>query len=188
MNKLEQAFHKILYMKILFSVLYAFLGLIIILYSEMTNKVVGICIGTSFMISGLLSIFSFIEKNKIKFFHYNFIFGILSLIMGVFIMLNPLSILNVLNISLGIWLMIESIHKAVYFVNLKKENSKIAKIFLASSALCFFLGIMIIFNPFRSLLITKTIGIFILLYNILTINDLFLLKKRTKTLAKILES
>lgn len=182
MKKLEQSFQRIVFIEIIFSILYAFFGLIVFLNSEITNKIVGVCIGTFFIVSGLVSVFSFIEKSKIKIFHYNFIFGILSIAIGLFSMFNPLSILNILNISLGVWLLVESGSKIVYFGYLNKINSKSAKVILGSSCLLFFLGIMIILNPFRSLVITKTIGIFILLYNILNISDLMLFKRNVKNI------
>lgn len=178
MKNIEKSFQKIIFIEMVFSVLYALLGLFIFLNSEITNKIVGVCMGTFFIISGIASIFSFIEKSKIKIFHYNIVFGIASVVVGIFSMLNPLSIVNFLNISIGIWLLIESINKFIYFLFLRKVNSKSANILLVSSLLLLILAILIIVNPFRSMVITKTVGIFIILYNILNLNDLVLLKRR----------
>lgn len=178
MKKIEQEFNKIILIKMTFSVIYALLGLFIFLKSDTTNKTVGLLIGTFFLIYGFIELFSFLNKKKLTLFRFNLIFGILSLIIGIFIMFNPLSLLNILNISLGIGLLIEGMHKLVYFLLIKKWDKKSSKILLASGFLLFFLGIMIIINPFLTLVITKTIGIFIILYNILNINDLVLLKRK----------
>lgn len=186
MKNIEKSFQKIIFIEMVFSVVYALLGLFIFLNSEMTNKIVGINMGTFFLISGIVSIFSFIEKNKIKLFHYNLIFGIASVVVGIFSMINPLSIVNFLNISMGIWLLLESINKFMYFIFLKKVNSQSANILLVSSLLFLILGILIIVNPFRSMVITKTVGIFIILYNILNLNDLVLLKRREHKILELL--
>lgn len=185
LKKVTESFQKIIFIEMFFSILYALLGLVVFLNSEMTNKMIGLLIGTFFLISGILSIFTFVDKNKIRLFRWNLIFGILSLLLGILIMFNPLSIVNFLNITLGIWLIVEAFNKIVYFTYLKKVGEESGKILLVSSILFFFLGIMIILNPFRSLLITKTIGIFIILYNILNLNDLVLLKRRSKNFLKL---
>ena len=178
MKKIEQEFNKIILIEMTFSVIYALLGLFVFLKSDTTNKTVGLLIGTFLLIYGLIELFSFFNKNKLTLFRYNLIFGILNLILGIFIMFNPLSILNILNLSLGIGLWLEGINKMVYFFYIKKLDKKSSKILVASGLLLIFLGIMIIINPFRTLVITKTVGIFIILYNILNLNDLVLLKRK----------
>ena len=171
MKKMEQAFQKIIMTEMVFSVAYALLGLIVVLNSDMTNKVVGLLIGTFLLVAGMINIFSFIEKNKIKLFHYNVVFGILDILLGILIMFNPLSIINFLNITLGMWLIVVSANKIIYFLYLKKAGEASSKILLSSAVLFLFLGIMILINPFRNIVITQTVGIFIILYNILNLSD-----------------
>lgn len=187
MKKIEKGFSQIIFTEMTFSVLYALLGLIIFLKSEMTNRFVGILIGTFFLINGILAIYTYIEKNKIKLFHYNLWFGIVSIVLGILIMFNPLSIINVLNILLGAWLVVEGMNKGIYFWVLKRIGEGSNKIFLVSAILLLFLGITIIVNPFSTMLITKTVGIFIILYNVLNLNDLILLKRRGKQFLKSLK-
>lgn len=185
MKKVEEGFNRIIFIEMIYSVIYAIIGLIIYLKTEMTNNVVGLFIGTFLLIYGIMAIFTFVDKNKIKLFRWNIIFGILSIILGIFIMFNPLSIINFLNITLGIWLMVEGINKAVYFRLLKKVGESCNKVILVSGILLVVLGAMLIFNPFRTVIITKTVGVFIILYNILNLNDLVLLKRRAKNFLKL---
>lgn len=185
MKKIEEKFNKIILMEMGFSILYAILGVVIFLKSEMANTLVGTLVGTFFLISGLIQIYTFIDKSKIRIFRSNIITGIINILLGIFIMLNPLRIVDILNISLGIWLVIEGISKFVLYVNLKKVQEESNKIFLVSTILLLFMGVVIVLNPFRSMLITQTIGIFIILYNIVNINDLVLLKRRSKMFLKL---
>lgn len=185
MKKMEQKFNKIILVEIGFSILYAILGLIIFLKSEIANSAVGILIGTFFLIAGIIQIYTFIDKSKIRLFRSNLVIGIINILLGIFIMLNPLTLVDILNISLGIWLVVEGISKFVLYANLKKVEEETNKIFLVSTLLLLFMGIVIILNPFRSMVITKTIGIFIILYNIVNINDLVLLKRRSKKFLKL---
>ena len=185
MKKMEAKFNKIILVEIGFSILYAILGLIIFLKSEITNSIVGTLIGTFFLIAGIIQIYTYIDKSKICLFRSNLVIGIINLLLGMFIMLNPLTLVDILNISLGIWLLVEGISKFILYTNLKKVNEETNKIFLVSTLLLIFMGVVIILNPFRSMVITKTIGIFIILYNIVNINDLVLLKRRSKKFLKL---
>lgn len=184
LKKIEEKFNKLILVEMSFSVAYAVLGLIIFLNSEIANSVAGILIGIFFMFAGIIQIYTFIDKTKIRLFRSNIFFGILNTLLGIFIMLNPLTIVDILNISLGIWLLLDGISKLILFFNLKKIEEESNKIFLVTSMLLIFMGIVIIINPFRSLVITKTIGIFIILSNILNLNDLVLLKRRSKKFLK----
>ena len=187
MKKLEQAIDNLFFNEMVGSVVFAILGVIIAVKTEMTNKIVGILIGICFLLFGLYYIYMTFEKNKMKLFHYNYIFGILSILLGIFIIFNPFTLLNFLNLSLGIWLIMESINKFIYFIYLKKEKTPMNNVLLTSSILLMVLGILLIFNPFTTIIITRTIGIFIILYNMINLNDLVLLRKRSKKILEILK-
>ena len=184
MKKIEEGFNKLIGIEITFSILYTLLGILIYIKSEMTNSIVGTMIGTFFLLAGMIKIFTFIDKNKITLFKYNLFFGIISIILGIMIMLNPMSIINILSIGLGIWILIEGINKIVYFLFLKKVKERSSILILVSSLLFIFLGIVLIIYPFRSMIITKAVGAFIVLYNVLNLNDLILLKRRGKEFLK----
>lgn len=187
MKKIEQGWNRIIFSEIIYSVLYAILGIVIYARPDITNNIIGIMIGTFLLIYGFFSIFTFIERNKIVLFHWNFIFGILSILLGIFIMLNPLSIIHFLNITVGIWLVVEGINKATYYLFMKKIGEESRKIILASAILLLVLGILLIFNPFKTIIISKTVGVFIILFSIININDLILLKRRGKKILELLK-
>lgn len=187
MKKIEQTFNQIIFREMVYSVVFAIIGLIIFLNSDMTNRTAGLLIGTFLLVAGIFNLYTFIDKHKIKLFRFSLYFGIINILLGIFAMFNPLSILNFLNISLGICLIVESINKIIYFLDFKKVGEESKKIILTSSILFLILGIMIIVNPFRSIIITKTIGMFVILYNVLNLNDLVLLKRRSKKFLELLK-
>lgn len=185
MKKVEERFNQMILLEMGFSILYAILGLIIFLKSELANSVVGTLIGIFFILAGLIEIYTYLDKSKIRIFKSNIIIGILSILLGIFIMLNPLTLVDILNIGLGIWLLVAGISKFILYLNLKRIKEESNKIFLVSTLLLIFMGVVIVINPFRSLVITKTIGIFIILYNIVNLNDLTLLKRRGRNFLKL---
>lgn len=185
LKKIEEKFNQMLLIEMGFSIVYAILGLIIFIKSEIANSVVGTLIGIFFIIAGLIEIYTFVDKSKIRIFKSNLVIGILKVLLGIFIILDPLTLIDILNISLGIGVLVEGISKFILYLNLKSIKEESNKIFLVSTLLLIFMGILIIVNPFRSLVITKTIGIFIILYNIVNLNDLVLLKRRGKKFLKL---
>lgn len=185
MKKVEEKFNKIILVEMGFTILFAILGLILFLNSEVTNSLARTLTGTFFLIAGIIQSYTFIDKSKIKLFRYNIFIGLLDIILGVFIMINPLSLVNILNISLGIWIIVEGLSKFILFYNLKTVKEESNKIFLVSTLLFIFMGVVLIINPFISLVITKIIGIFLMLSNIVNISDLVLLKRRSKKFLKL---
>jgi uncharacterized membrane protein HdeD (DUF308 family) len=185
MKNIEDRFNKIILLEMAFSVLYAILGIVIFLKSEMTISVVGTLIGVFFLISGIIEVYTFFDKYKIRLFRSNIIIGILTAILGILMILYPKTTVSVLNIGLGIWILFEGIGKFILFINLKKIKDSCSKIILVSSLLSIFLGVVIIINPFSTILVAKSVGIFIILYNILNLNDLVLLKRRSKYFLKL---
>lgn len=185
MKKIEEAFNNIILKEIIYSVIYGLFGLFIYLKSDITNKTVGLLIGVFLLVYGSFLIYTNISKIKIKFFRYNLVLGILNLVLAIFILLNPLSLLNVLTLTLAIWLLLLGINKILYFIELKSIKEDSRRIVLVSAILYIIFGILLIINPFRTQVVTKTVGVFILVSNILNINDLILLKKRSKNFLKL---
>lgn len=184
MKKLEERFNKILLTEMGFSIIYAILGLILVLKSEIANTVAGTLVGIFFLLGGLIQIYTFLDKNKLEIFKANIVLGILNVILGIFMILNPLKLVDILNISLGVWILLDGISKVILFFKLKKVNEESNKIILVMALLLIFMGVLMVLNPFRSIVITKTIGIFIILDNIINLNHLVLLKRRSKNFLK----
>ncbi len=185
MKKIEAGFNKLIFAEMVFSVVFALVGIIIFLNSDMTNKTAGVVIGTFFLLSGLFSAFTFVDKNKIPLFRFNLVFGILSILLGIFIMFNPLKLIDFLNMFLGLWFAVECVKKFVYFIRLRSINEESRKVIFVSSLVILFLGIVIVINPFKSIVITKSVGIFIILFNILNLSDLVLLKRKANKFLKL---
>lgn len=185
LKKIEEAFNNIILKEIIYSVIYGLFGLFIYFKSDITNKAVGLLIGVFLLVYGSFLIYTNISKIKIKFFRYNLVLGILNLVLAIFVLLNPLSLLNVLTLTLAIWLLLMGINKILYFIELKNIKEDSRRIILVSAILYIIFGILLIINPFRTQVVTKTVGVFILVSNILNINDLILLKKRSKNFLKL---
>lgn len=183
MKKREKGYKMVILLEMIVAVISLVIGLITYLKSDITKPIVGLIIGTLFLIQGIVWLFSFIEKNKIKLFQFNIFTSILSILLGLFTLFNPLSLGNGLNISLGLYLLINGGQKLCYFGILKSIKEESNKIVLTSALLFIFQGILLIINLFN-LETIKIIGAFLFLASILNINDLVLLQRRGKELLK----
>ncbi len=187
MKKITEEFNKLILSEMVITLVFCVLGVVLFFFSDITNKVTGILIGLFFIVYGAFLIFTTIDKIRVRIFKYNLFFGIASFILGIFIMFNPLTLLNFLNISLGIWLIVLAINKIVYFKYIREYEKKGSHILLVSAILLILFGILIILDPFRTVLVTKVVGLFIIAYSILNLNDLVLLKKKSKAFSKVLK-
>lgn len=187
MKKIEQEFNKIILIEMTFSLIFSLFGLFLVLKNETSNKIVGLIIGVFFLTHACISIFSFINKSKISLFKYNLIYGILYIILGIFIMIDPFSLKEILNISLGIWILLNGVIKYWYFIKIKELDKKIGSLLLISSISLIILSIVLLLNLLQNIVITTTVGVFIILSNILNLNDLVLLKKKKNKIKKIFE-
>ena len=136
------------------------------------------------LVSGVMALFDCTAKKIINLFNYSFIYGVLSIIFGLLIIFNPLALANIVSISFGIWLTLSGLFKISYSLNLKKSNEECWGVLLAIGAVTTIIGVLLIFNPFVQLYITKVVGIFLVLYVILDFTNSILLKKRSKEILK----
>lgn len=182
---LEEQFNKYMLVNLLVSILIIILGLILFINPSIAIKTVSWLIGLVFLLVGSLSIYSYMKKDRINLFTFNLIYGVISIVVGLLVILNPFAIANILTISLGIWLIISGGLKVNYGVRLKniKEQSWALTLFVGVISMLF--GLMVILNPFSKLVIVEVIGLFLIVYGIIDLTDIILLKKRAKNFIKL---
>jgi uncharacterized membrane protein HdeD (DUF308 family) len=123
-----------------------------------------------------------------KLFNVELIFGIISLLLGIFVALNPITTINLLGIGVGIWLLISGIETMYYSIKLVKAKDEIASLIIFISVIVIAMGISVIINPFaKFMLLNKLIGLFIVANGVFNIVRIILFKKRAKNLLKIFE-
>ncbi len=185
MKKVESKLNKKLLLQMGYALLFLIFGVVLVLKSDITNNLTRILLGVFFLINAGLQVYLSLDKETTPLFKYNLYIGILECLLGVFMLLNLFHLTNILNIGLGIFIIIEAIGKFIQFILFKKANESYHKIFLASSLLFVFMGVLLFINPFYMIVITRTVGLFILFYTIIELNTLILLKNRTKQIAKL---
>ena len=107
------------------------------------------------------------------------------MLIGLFVIINPFAIANILTIGLGIWLIVNGGLKINYGVKLKDIKERAWGLTLVVGIISIIFGLMVILNPFSKLIIVEVIGLFLLVYGVIDLTDLLLLKKRAKSFIKV---
>jgi uncharacterized membrane protein HdeD (DUF308 family) len=181
---LESLFNKYLLANILLSLVMIVLGIILYAYPEIAIKTVSWLIGIIFLVVGALSIYSYVKKDRITLFVFNLIYGISSIVIGLFVIINPFAIANILTVSLGIWLLVSGALKINYALRLKSINELSWALTLSVGIITILFALMVIFNPFTKLIIVEVIGLFLIVYGAVDLTDILLIKKRSKSFIK----
>ena len=108
--------------------------------------------------------------------HRNRMWSTVLFIIGIFLIFKPAILNEFLGIIIGAWLIIQFIIKFQFAFNLKSLALPVWSLMLISSLLHLILGILMIFNPFGSMIaITTLAGIILLVTEVGNIIESFYL-------------
>ena len=163
-------------MKIIFkssigtSIILMRLGFLLIFQSEATIATISYIAGAILIAAGVLALIRFVKNSKeaTATLSLDILYGIVTVILGVIVIMNPHAIASILPIVLGIAIIINSASKLQYAFVLKNDNNNLWKATMTIAIISTICGVVLLFNPFAgAVLIMKIVGIFILSYSIL---------------------
>lgn len=150
-------------------------GLVLLLIPGTLNKLIGILIGGALLITGVLSIIKYTKEN-IAGSNLNLVSGILYAVLGVIIIIYPYSIINLVTICLGVYLIINGMLKLKLAFTLKNITDKWSGT-LVMGIITIVLGLLLIFNPFAGITITKLAGAFLVIVAVFDLVDTYIIQK-----------
>lgn len=155
------------------------LGLLLFFKSSVTLMGISYIFGGLIIAIGVLAIVRFISNNHSDISNQlNIIYGIICIISGIFFIEKPEIIGSIIPVVMGIGIIISSSLKIQQSFNLKSLNSSYFFWSFVTALLSLICGIVLLFNPFKgAVIITKVIGIFLVMYAILDICNTIVLKK-----------
>lgn len=183
-------FNKILYSTLASSIIFFCFGLILFLKPELTINSISYLLGSVLIIIGFINFIRYVLDNDkiVKKFDVDLIYGIIGMVAGVVLILNPTAIATVVPFILGMIIVISSAIKLQYSLILKQYESSNWKPVFVISIISLIWGIILVFNPFKgAVVITKIIGVFVMVYAILEFSEVIFFQKNLKILKKSLE-
>ena len=173
---------------IITSIILAVLGILLIVATEATIISISYIIGGILILLGFFGLVDYIRKidteTKTS---VDLVYGIVTVILGVLIVMNPKAIASIINYVLGIIIVISSAVKLNYAIQLKGNNNSLWKSTIIFSLITTICGLILIFKPFTGAIVaTKIIGVIVLIYAILNIISTFTIRKEVLRLHKAL--
>lgn len=159
------------------------LGILLIFKSELTIMTISYVIGGCLIAIGVLAELKYLKENSkdVTKGDIDIIYGIVSIILGIIVIKNPEAIASIIPLVIGIIIIANSVVKLQYSLELKKEKNELWLSTFILSIVMVVCGVVLIFNPFQgAVLLTRIVGIFILLYAVLDLVSTFVIKDTLK--------
>ncbi len=167
---------------------YIIIGLFLVWKSEATIEVISYILG-GFIIA--LSVCAFVRYWKMKeerMYRFDIVYGIICLLVGLALIFNPHALASVIPLIIGIWITISSAFKVQFALQLKSYKSKMWLGNLIAGVILLLCGLILIFNPFAgAVVITKIIGIFLMIYALLDLISGYIVRKNIADAIKVIE-
>lgn len=166
-NKLKSMFRT----SVIVSLALILVGIFLIVSPETTLSFVSYGTGIILLITGLIpTINFFINKENQKYLDISFIFGIIFIIVGIVIIINPKIVASIVPLLIGIWMIINGVIKLYYSILINKTVKSISSIII--SLLILVCGLLLVLNPFGgAVTLTIIIGIFLVVYSLLDLAE-----------------
>ncbi len=164
---------------------YIIVGLVMLIAPGFVSNSICYLIGALCLIVGGLAIYTYIASEV-----YGslgaalLIVAIVFIAFGIFIILNPETFLSFIPIIMGVILVVDAFGKMQSSMTLKKYGYEYWWEVMVAAAIIFVFGILLLFNPFESLiLLIRMLGIFLAidgLANLLTVLSYTKIEKAIK--------
>lgn len=180
LNKLN----KYLNSGIILTIVFLLVGGILIVKPDISFNIISYLIGASLVVSG---IYLFIIDSKTNNIFINvFLYAILLTLIGILIILNPVTLKVILPIFLGLWFLISGIFKIRLDIYMKDEPYFILS--LITNIITVICGVILLINPVESVsAITISLGIIIVISSISSLIDIIIFKKNINSVVKYLK-
>ncbi len=178
-------FNQIINEAIGISIIFLLLGIIFLIYPNISIQVVAYLIAFILIGSGIYLI-GLEFTNRIIFFPMDTLFnGIISVILGTIILIYPNIFQTIIPIMLGNYFILDSIFKLKVITFLRRIDNTSWILTLLLTILSIICGIVLIANPLdSSIAIALFAGIILIVYSITGMIDMLLFKKNIHDLVK----
>ena len=170
---------KVIWPSLISSIFLLLLGILLFFKSSATLVGISYLVGGVLIALGVIAIINFLRNStKDIFVELNIVYGIVSIVAGIFLVTVPEFIGSIIPIIVGIAVIISSSFKIQQALVLKNLGSKYFAPSIIMAISCLICGVVIFFNPFTSaVVVTQIIGLFMIIYAVLDIINSFILKK-----------
>lgn len=181
---MKEIFSKVANSIIISSIVALIVGIIMIMFPDVSIKTMGIVAAVYIIIQGVALLYVDTLASKFYLPFDGFFSGIVSIIIGIILLFRPAVVPVVFTIGLGIWIIITSINYIRVAIKIRKTKLPWIVI-LVLGILDLLAGLLMIFNPFEATIsIVLFAGIMIIVHSVINIIDVIIIKKDIKEISK----
>ncbi len=175
MESFKKLFKRTQYVSILYSIILALIGIILILNPNITLHIISWTLGLLFIFAGIYKIVGyFVSKSEGILYNYSLIYGFTAIIIGIVAIVYMNVIGSMFRIIIGLWIIYMSFVGTDSALQIKKNGNKSWLYTIVLSILMLICGLYIIFS---SGAIIVAIGIIMLICSIINIIENIIIMK-----------
>lgn len=166
------------------SILFIFVGIVLFYYPTTMLSLMSYIVEVILIVIGIITLTNYIfVETKYNMFSYGFVYGVVCIILALFLITNPNTLVTVLSTILGIWMIFGSFNKIQFGLKLNSMGKNIGILNITLALLMFCCGLLIVCNPFEvARIIIQSLGIIVVIYSVIDIIQSITLIKNIKVL------
>lgn len=149
---------------------YLALGLALVFAPDMSARVLCYACGAALAVVGLLAVWRFAaaRQERLLFAWFSLVYGVLFTVLGIFLLVQPDTVLTVLPAVFGVFVLLDSLGRIQNALELRRAGLVRWWGMLFFALLSVVLGVLILINPFAALTTTvRVIGAVLLIESVL---------------------
>lgn len=171
---------------IVLSILSILLGLVFVLWPDLSLAALGIIVGVCLIIYGLTLVILDIRARKLYLPFEGMLSGILAILLGLLLLIQPLELGVFLGIAVGLWIILSSVSDIKIAASLKGSDAPWL-LLIIFGLLDFLLGVFVLLSPVLfSLSATVFIGVVLIVHSILRLVDMITVRRNVKKIEKLI--
>jgi len=136
---------------IIMSVVLLTLGILFVTLPDISIQIIGKALGATMILFGCIKLVGYFSKDLFRLaFQYDLQFGILVFVIGLFMILKPADVINLLFMSMGIALLADSLFKIQIAIDSRKFGIKKWWGILALAIIAGIIATVLVFKPSES--------------------------------------
>ena len=183
---MQDMFKKVFRMSVISSIMFLIFGLLLIFQTENLIKTISIVIGSLLLVIGVFPIVNYFKnRNENIFSSAGLLYGIFSVVAGIIILIRKDFLTIIIPVLTGVWMIINSVNKIQIAMELRDRKIPSWLVSFIFAILILVGGALLIINPINgAILLSRTIGILIVIYSVLDIIDSIYIRIKIKNVVK----
>lgn len=162
---MEKFFKKTGWTNVITSIVFAFIGILLIAKADAAIKFISYLLGGIFIIMGSIKVVNyFSNKGNSDFYNNDLVYGLIAAILGLVIIFNSGAIEFIFRVVVGVWIVYSGVLRILLAMKLNKAGISVWNLSLVMAILMVIAGIFVIFTEGA---LIKTTGIIVLIYAIM---------------------